>query len=303
MHDELTVPTEPSWKVPPLDGFVLPPFQASSLRVVTWNVWFSPHESEQRMASLFGQIAEAAADIVCLQEVVPELAAAVRSSAALNRMYQISSNDVGPYGVIVLARHSLCASFREISLPTRMGRSLLIAEWAPSGNEEQRVAVGTVHLESLNNAPTRAAQLRKVNSALTGYARALICGDFNFDSSQNWGDWHKPSWDSAMKREWSEESSPRQKHLENDVLSATLGLAYVDVWPALHPEEEGHTFDGAQNPFVKDRQEIMRYDRILTRAMIPKSITILGAPKEVGPPLTVVPSDHYGLCATVELFG
>jgi len=104
--------------------------------------------------------------------------------------------------------------------------------------------------------------------------------------------------------------------LENDVLAQRLP-GYVDAWPTVHgPLELGHTFDGARNPHVRDPEEQMRYDRVMTRGATPLSITLLGtavdrASGDGGESTStndceshyasVVPSDHYGLCAHVEL--
>ena len=150
-----------------------------------------------------------------------------------------------------------------------MGRSLLIAELTPlQANLEQgegrKVAVATTHLESLNSAPVRKQQLKIAQEALQGYSQAILCGDFNFDSNQNWGDWRRAA------------AHPPQS-LENDVLKYILGEEYVDAWPALRPGEAGLTFDGGINPHVSDGQECMRYDRVMVRGMTPESIDLLGA--------------------------
>lgn len=150
-------PEQPTWALPALD-FTLPPVRDDGgLRIVTWNVWFAPHEADARMAALFVEALAAAPDVICLQEVVPELAESIRASAALRAAYSISTNHIDSYGVVVLARHALAPTYCERALPSRMGRSLLIAECRPSTPDAAAslVAVATVHLESLNNAATR----------------------------------------------------------------------------------------------------------------------------------------------------
>ena len=173
----------PSWRLPPFnEEAVLSARMArtSRLRVCTWNVWFSPHRADERMAALFTAALQEAPDVLCLQEVVPELASSVRSSAALCRLYDISSNEVGSYGCLILARRSLNAAFREVALPTRMGRSLLIADWIDE-HSGKSVGLGCCHFESLSNAELRRKQLAVAGSVLESYGHALICGDFNFD--------------------------------------------------------------------------------------------------------------------------
>ena len=296
-------PAEPTWELPAFDAFQLPPL-ASTLRIVTWNVWFDPQHANERMALLFAEALRAAPDVICLQEVVEELATSIRQHSALGDAYSISANEIGAYGCLMLVRHSLSASFREIEFEcSNMGRSLLIAELAPS------LAVATTHLESLNSPRARAKQLRIARDALAPYERAILCGDFNFDSTQNFGDWRKiPPRPPRPTREDDDSDEEEYKGpirqdaasmLENRVLAEVLGDDYVDCWPALRPGEPGHTFDGASNRHVRDAHECMRYDRVMARGMQPLEISMLGVAKEQQPD-ALLPSDHYGLCAVVE---
>ena len=295
-------PVPPTWALPDLDAFELPPLtNGRTLRVVTWNVWFAPIDADERMAALFKEALAAAPDVICLQEVVPELAAHIRGCAVLRKVYSISDNDVGAYGCLLFVRWSLRATFCEVALPSHMGRSLLVATWTPPFTEGS-VAVATVHLESLNSAPRRAKQLQVARDALQPHAHALLLGDFNFDSTQNFGDWcaippRPPRLSQGARR------------LENGVLADVM-CDYLDVWPALRPAEAGHTFDGGSNPHVGDPHERMRYDRVMTRGVTPVEISMLGerprGPSEgevaaEGSEAGPVPSDHYGLCAILQL--
>ena len=299
-------PSEPTWHLPPFDDFVLTPYVAASLRVVTWNVWFSPLEADERMAALFTEALGASPDVLCLQEVVPRLANAIHASA-LRNVYAISPNTIDSYGCLLLVRRTLAPTFCEIALPSRMGRTLLVAEWA-SPSCSSPVAVATVHLESLNNAAARAKQLRVAYNELRVYEQVLLCGDFNFDATRNFGDWlpvpprpPRPSGDSDSDDEEPYSGPLRQAAgaLENDVLSLRLP-GYTDAWPALHgPLELGHTFDGARNPRVRDPEEQMRYDRVMVRGAHVSNIWLLGTGDSRA--AAIVPSDHYGLCADVEL--
>merc|ERR1711907_722055 len=182
-------------------------------------------------------------------------------------------------------------------------------------------AIATVHLESLNSAHTRSKQLAVASKEMDKYERVVLCGDFNFDSTQNFGDWRAlpprpprplpPRYDSSDEEEAYVGPVKTSIVLENEVLGTNL-LDYVDAWPALHPDEHGHTFDGSCNPHVADPQETMRYDRVMVRGARPTSINIMGkagaarteyaedatASSSASDPV-VVPSDHFGLCAEV----
>ena len=125
-----------------------------------------------------------------LAGVVGPLAASVRASPDIAAAYAVSPYEIDCYGCLLLVRRTLRPTFKEVKLPTRMGRSLLIAEWRPEPDGAP-IAVATAHFESLNSAPTRSKQLLAASTALAQYERAALVGDFNFDSTQNWGDWRE----------------------------------------------------------------------------------------------------------------
>merc|ERR1719498_256884 len=113
-------------------------------------------------------------------------------------------------------------------------------------------------------------------------------GDFNFDATRTWGEWRHS--DLARK--------PDQ--LENSALRWLLPQ-FTDVWPAVRGAEPGLTFDGANNPYVRDAEERMRYDRVMAKGLRPAQIDLLGEPDLSLPPEDhPVPSDHFGLFAVLE---
>jgi len=225
----------------------------------------------------------AAPNVVCLQEVLPELAKALRSCGPLNEVYDISPFDVGAYGCLILTQKDLQAKFTEVPLTTQMGRNLLLARCRA---RFANLIVATVHLESLNSEKTRKVQLQETAEALQDQRYALLCGDFNFDATQTYGDWKLP------------EPSRAPHELENHVLQDVLS-DFADVWPELH-SDPGFTFDGATNPqCVHDPNERMRYDRILTRCMLPIGASLMGTQSinSAG----FMPSDHFGVLVDLSV--
>ena len=174
-----------------------------------------------------------------LAGVVGPLAASVRASPDIAAAYAVSPYEIDCYGCLLLVRRTLRPTFKEVKLPTRMGRSLLIAEWRPEPDGAP-IAVATAHFESLNSAPTRSKQLLAASTALAQYERAALVGDFNFDSTQNWGDWR--------------EVPPRPPR------------------PSRDDDDDGGGED------VSDVDERMRYDRVLARGFRPASIDLMGEP-------------------------
>ena len=208
-----------------------------------------------------------------------------------------------------------------------------------------RGRLSQVHLESLSNAKARRLQLTECVARLAPNANAVLCGDFNFDDVQEWGAWRqngKACFGSEASGEASSEASGeaspfaaslaavasgasskaaaavKTAPLENAVLSE-VACAFADAWLQLRPGERGATFDGQTNPAcVHDRQEVMRYDRVMLKAdgagsagsswlrwalgaprspWVAQRIDMLGTEDVTGEglPQGLKPSDHYGL--------
>mmetsp|Transcript_60151 Transcript_60151/g.105356 ORF Transcript_60151/g.105356 Transcript_60151/m.105356 type:complete len:326 (-) Transcript_60151:28-1005(-) len=205
------------------------------LRIATLNVWFDDKLRMPRSKALIEVIKRMGVHVCCLQEVVPEVASVLASGLpSWSCSDPGDGSTVAPYGVMVLAAPGKDVRFSFHELPTEMCRQLLLAEL-------DGLVVGTVHLESLANHPTREAQLRVCEALLAPFDDALLVGDFNFDSDRNFVPPHTP--------------------LENEALAEILPR-YVDLWPALR-SERGKTFDSSLNPYIS-RSEHMRYDRIMT---------------------------------------
>merc|ERR1719152_76254 len=281
---------------------VLPP---ESCQVMTWNVWFDAVAFDARFEAVIIEILKRQPHVVCLQEVTPRFASAVRASAVLGSLYVVSPNDVTPYGVLMLVCKAWRPLFREVELPSQMGRSLLVSEFAVRAcdkgegeAEEAMYAIATVHLESLNSERVRAEQLALCRSHLEKFPNAVLVGDFNFDARRTWGDWHAGA-------------TPREAGmLENTVLARVMP-EWVDTWSLLRPDDEGLTFEGGVNPCVRDSGERMRYDRVMVKRppqlaeTAPESLLLPLGIERIG--MTAIdstglrPSDHYGLVATFRL--
>jgi hypothetical protein len=236
--------------------------------------------------------------------------------------YRLSDHELErySYGNMILAKKNIDVSFQFISLPSQMGRKLLLAE--ATWTDGTRVGLGNVHLESLSSRPVREQQLQMCEQILRNYDFSILCGDFNFCSYRNY-------------------IETDNEGLENDVLRCIMP-DYNDMWPQVHPAEQGYTFDTQENGMLRlHRHERMRYDRICYRiaedgrsmklkwaahsvdllgtspvssdvsAVAPEprataepshfstppkvSRSVLVQPADAREPVTLFPSDHFGL--------
>mmetsp|Transcript_40226 Transcript_40226/g.92478 ORF Transcript_40226/g.92478 Transcript_40226/m.92478 type:complete len:328 (-) Transcript_40226:59-1042(-) len=263
---------------------VLATRRAEDVSILTWNVWFDTFCQQKRQLGLLLEVLHAAPDIVCFQEVVPGFATAIWECNALNRLYKVSKHPVGPYGVMIMARHDLSPEFKLEDMPSGMHRQL---QMVTCRDRLPGLVVANVHLESLNNEALRCEQLQVVAKTLHAVDCAVLCGDFNFDDTRTWGDWRLQA------------SQRNPATLENNVLRAVLPQ-FVDVWPAVNPHDPGYSFDGQLNGVCcSDSQEQMRYDRILAKGLQPRAAQLLG--KHPINDWGVCPSDHFGLVAGLKI--
>ena len=240
----------------------------AQLSVLTLNTWFEPVHQAQRHAGLLAALEASDADVMCLQEVTPELFARlesadwVRESCAL----AISPSVHTGYGVAILSRLPVERAW-ELPLSSMMNRALLAIELRTWG---ERLTVASAHFESTRELrASRINQLHEVFSALEGHAPALLTGDFNFDPSE-----------------------PEEHALEP---------SFVDVWPLLRgADAPGYTEDTSRNSMRRAHHGVdkhVRYDRILARLgarWSPSEVQLFGtAPIAEG----VFLSDHFGVRA------
>lgn len=243
----------------------------AGLTVLTWNVWFGGHRFDERCEALVERIYRADADLIALQEVTPEFFGHL-AAAPWAGDYERSDPEgegLGDYGVLLLSRRGL-RRVEEVPFPTQMGRRLVVAEVRVGGAP---LTFASAHLESLGEAGLRAEQLRTSFAALAGRtADCLFVGDMNFV-----------------------DGAPEE--------TAALDPAFMDVWPALRPDEPGYTVDSEVNRMrwiVKEKVTRKRIDRVLCRgALRPVSIELFGD-RPVGGDPELFASDHFGLRATFD---
>ena len=262
----------------------------TSIKIVTYNIWFDPHEWKKRTGALLDLIVNVElTDVVCLQEVAPKVMGRILQHEDVRNCYRVTDTGpcyktLGSHGVVMMIRRSLPAPAIEwLSLPTAMGRSGLIANFGLD------LAIATVHLESLQNQETRAKQLRIIRNHIISKSVSIILGDYNISATGPYGN---------IK--------------EHESLKNILEY-YCDQWEVQHGKHgddessadflQHITFDSTNNGMLKrfkdGRNEPLdhsRLDRVMCKPAAAHSIRIIGN-HPIGKNLFI--SDHYGLAVEV----
>ena len=262
----------------------------SSLRVMTWNLWWRFGPWEQRQSAIVSVLQEQAADLVCLQEVWAEDSGDDQAAILAARLGYHHARTPSPYwngvsfGNAVLSRWPILG-VESVRLPGADGepghRSALLAIVdSPHG----AVPIVSVHTEyRFDLSAVRVAQ----TAALAEFVRenrddggfpVVVGGDLNAIA------------DSDEIRQLTGRTAP-----------PVPGLIFQDAWE-LTGEGPGHTWHGA-NPYIAaSTWPNRRIDYVLVSWPRPKS---LGTPVRAWvagerPVDGVQPSDHYAVVADLR---
>lgn len=184
------------------------------------------------------------------------------------------------------------------ALPSKMSRHLLMTSFKTISGEDVsgaffkiltvKITIATVHLESLDKKVYRYKQLKLISSLLHTCDTALLMGDFNMDSEENY--------------------DPNDRSiLEEDHMRQLLS-GYVDMWRELeYPKNNpGKTRDTTRNNMVEKNDKLVRIDRIMLKSkqhnwkgvyieMI--GTEVIHHDETLG---RVFPSDHFGLRCEIK---
>lgn len=200
---------------------------AGSYKALSWNVWFHGyHKTAEdegylrqvwlpRQRALLDEMRNADADFLCLQEVTAEAVSGrgqrpflslLLEEEWIRRSYYVSDvTGQGTfstwYGVVIASRVPL-SSFKLLSVPTKLGRAVLVANVNVPAGCPEKIAVATAHLESPVNPQeaSRRIRLEQLKQTLeylgsTGITTGLFMGDFNVEDERPMKEcWERLSW-------------------------------------------------------------------------------------------------------------
>lgn len=244
-----------------------------SIKLLTFNIWFSPHEMQRRMKAIGDILESTTPHLVALQEMTAEHWQICLQHPSFSR-YSWSQPPPRQryYTMLGSSIPFTVPPERQPFRTSSMERDLLYA----TVKQEQLppLVFATSHLESLDNAQVRAAQIDESLRLLSRTNDAVFCGDTNI----------------------------------NPAADGEVGLPspWQDAWLTLRPQEPGYTFDVQKNKMMAQHDSWarstgarLRFDRFWVKlsSYAVTNIELLDQPLEED--ASVWPSDHFGLLLTL----
>lgn len=273
---------------------------ASSLRVVTLNLWGEQGPLEQRLRLCIDQLAELSPDVVALQEVrqipdrLPNTAQTLASALGLSFVFAPATDwGGGTEGLAILSRHPIGQHQRH-ELPQVRPDERRVLLWAEVTTPHGPVLAATTHLHyRMTDGMAREEQVEAVDRLLKEAAQRLpsgpkltvLMGDFNAT----------PDSDELRFLRGLHSLAGRRTYFQDAFLCASDG-----------PTGEGFTWS-RRNPYTQ-RLRFLQNDRRLDyifvsppsrdgRGVVHSCRIVLDRPSPDG----VFPSDHFGLFAELQL--
>ncbi|KAF8391534.1 hypothetical protein HHK36_023839 [Tetracentron sinense] len=268
----------------------------SALKILSYNVWFREElEMYNRMKALGDLIQQHSPDLICFQEVTPNIYDAFKKFSWW-KVYRCSvSNEMAntrPYFCMQLSKLPVKSFSCKPFSNSVMGRELCMAELEVRMGKA--LVVATSHLESPCPAPPkwdqmyskeRVAQAKEALNLLKRSPNVIFGGDMN--------------WDNKLDGQFP------------------LPDGWVDAWEELRPGENGWTYDTKSNKMLSGNRTLQkRLDRFACNLRDFKLCGVDMIGMEAIPGLSyckekkvkkelqklvlpVLPSDHYGLLLTI----
>ncbi|KAK9151715.1 hypothetical protein Syun_010024 [Stephania yunnanensis] len=265
---------------------------SSKLKIMSYNVWFREDlEMYKRMKALGELIQQHSPDVICFQEVTPNIYGIFEQSNWW-KTYRCSVSNVmantRPYFCMQVSKLPVKSFNSKPFGNSVMGRELCVAEIEVGMGKT--LVVATTHLESPCPAPPtwdqmyskeRVAQAKEAVSVLNRSPNIIFAGDMNWDDAK---DGQFPLLD-----------------------------GWTDAWTELRPGERGYTYDTKTNQMLTGNRTLQkRLDRFLCnlKDFEISEIDMIGTDAIPGLSyckekkiknevkklmLPVLPSDHYGL--------
>lgn len=253
----------------------------NKLTVVSYNIWFSDIMAIERVHSLIYMINKINADVICLQEVKPNI---YKQLIKLLSFYpfHFPNKLEKSYGCVIFSKYKIIKCLDKEYSNSKMGRSLLVTQINYPYNEGMsdehgfinpiKIVIANTHYESLFKNEENATKLeqftisRKIlNKLFDEYNNVILFSDTNSMETE----------DNKFNAEFN---------------------GWYDSWTLKGTDDNKYTYDTEKNVYLKERNYKKSYksriDRILFKSYN-LSLTKFDNIKACDD--YIEPSDHFGI--------
>jgi len=166
-----------------------------NLSVMSYNIWFSEYERNERLKSLIHIINKENPDVLCLQEVLPGEYEKLKSKLNYN-YYFPDSIDEGKYGCVIFSKYGIMKS-KIIKIPSKMDRNLLISLLSVNFKcddieQFEKIVIANTHFESEFSVTVNLMKKEQykyvsviLNKLFKDYGNVILCYDTNVTKLEN----------------------------------------------------------------------------------------------------------------------
>lgn len=176
--------------------------------VLSYNIWFGDCDRLTRLEALIATIVDLDPDIICLQEVIPDIYEVLKLKL-LQYPHHFPFILNNRYGSVTISKHRMEECENKEFVGSRMGRSLLLTtiELPTEGNSFTSVIVGNTHFESefqkkdLNNEKLAQYEYsyKTLNLKHKKNPNIIFCSDTNLLSHEEDKFFSDPEWKDSWK--------------------------------------------------------------------------------------------------------
>ncbi len=252
----------------------------NELSVLSYNIWFENTLETERLSSLIATIYFHNPDVVCLQEVRPNIYKILLQKLKEYK-YHYPKKIAHSYGCVIFSKHPI-SKFLVVPFDnSSMNRELIIAkiDYPYQKMHDQGVIVSTTHFESVfkRNVVNRvkieqfSITQQTLDNVADEYSNIIFCGDCNIMAQ------------------------------EEDCFFADDSEIWKDCWELKGNDENKNTYDGENNIYLmlkNHKKYKSRFDRILFRG---DNFELLEFKLIKGVDGFSEPSDHFGVLSKFKI--
>lgn len=242
---------------------------SNQMLVASYNIWFDNIDIYERVLSLIVTINKKRPDIICLQEVRPDVFRILISNLT-DHKYHYPKKIEDNYGCVTFSKYPITKCTVHNFSKTNMDRNLIITKILHPFKQTE-ILVVTTHFESVFEKcnPIKIKQLLECSTVLESfkkdYANIIFCVDTNILPNE-----------------------------ESFLIDTGVGSGWIDCWKQKGSQKNKYTFNSYTNKWLvgNKKKYQSRLDRIIYNCENIELVDFLLLKSEND---HIEPSDHYGI--------